>query len=526
MVELADQGSADNVVHRKRRRKNVESRDAWTQTERSDYMLIKQRQLAKQKQLLSIIQQKNDQDAAQQNVVASTLLAEADLIPNRLVEDYLQQQHGGLVQQLIGEYHNQAPLQQEKTREGARISKLAHFVENRGHLLTRDQVNRLSKSVVNSSSPSKKHRHLVESRQGTTFPGSQPDTGTREVADNTRVNTGHAARRKKYNQTTHGAQPSEPGPLFQEGTSPAQLSQQQLTNWQKISVNNHELTKLFYQLPAGTKNLVQHAILSQNKQLHTQQQLVKSQGGASKTFQARPKKLAAAESHLASAKGMSSSKAELINQSDYFPMLSHPQGRTAVPSKPMTASKHGRVMKNRTVQKQLTFDQSAALPGSSKSIPKKLMYHQNSLGAQETRLTHTTKKPPRSGFIPAKPELRTQYTNSKRTTVKPADEAADNLHVTKFNLIQSKAPKESQDSSNRESIKFSKQSSAAQIKVVTSKEDKGLPKQPSIQPQAKSAFAEQTNQTAMKERIQVPRMISFSNVFLDQALAASHNKNF
>jgi hypothetical protein len=41
-----------------------------------------------------------------------------------------------------------------------------------------------------------------------------------------------------------------------------QGSQQQLTPWQKISINNQELTKLFYQLPAGTKNLVQNAILS------------------------------------------------------------------------------------------------------------------------------------------------------------------------------------------------------------------------------------------------------------------------
>lgn len=62
--------------------------------------------------------------------------------------------------------------------------------------------------------------------------------------------------------------------LLQEGASVTgssvdKLSQKQLTNWQKISINNHELTKLFYQLPAGTKNLVQHAILSQNKQLHS-----------------------------------------------------------------------------------------------------------------------------------------------------------------------------------------------------------------------------------------------------------------
>jgi hypothetical protein len=34
----------ENVVHKKKLKKNVESRDACTQTERSDYMLIKQRQ--------------------------------------------------------------------------------------------------------------------------------------------------------------------------------------------------------------------------------------------------------------------------------------------------------------------------------------------------------------------------------------------------------------------------------------------------------------------------------------------------
>lgn len=31
-----------------------------------------------------------------------------------------------------------------------------------------------------------------------------------------------------------------------------------------MSTNNHELTKLFYQLPGGTKTLVQNAIQSQN----------------------------------------------------------------------------------------------------------------------------------------------------------------------------------------------------------------------------------------------------------------------
>ena len=31
----------EKVVHKKKLKKNVESKDAWTQTERSDYMLIK-----------------------------------------------------------------------------------------------------------------------------------------------------------------------------------------------------------------------------------------------------------------------------------------------------------------------------------------------------------------------------------------------------------------------------------------------------------------------------------------------------
>ena len=35
-VEVKDQESG-NVIHKKRRRKNVESKDAYTQTERSDY---------------------------------------------------------------------------------------------------------------------------------------------------------------------------------------------------------------------------------------------------------------------------------------------------------------------------------------------------------------------------------------------------------------------------------------------------------------------------------------------------------
>jgi hypothetical protein len=42
VCELRDPETG-NLVHKKRRRKNVESRDVYTQTDRSDYMLIKQR---------------------------------------------------------------------------------------------------------------------------------------------------------------------------------------------------------------------------------------------------------------------------------------------------------------------------------------------------------------------------------------------------------------------------------------------------------------------------------------------------
>ncbi len=42
----------DGNVHKKKIRRNVDSRDACTQTDRSDYMLIKQRQ--KQKEILEM----------------------------------------------------------------------------------------------------------------------------------------------------------------------------------------------------------------------------------------------------------------------------------------------------------------------------------------------------------------------------------------------------------------------------------------------------------------------------------------
>jgi hypothetical protein len=43
------------VVQKKKIKKNVESKDACTQTERSDYMLIKQRQ--KQKEIIQMAKQ-------------------------------------------------------------------------------------------------------------------------------------------------------------------------------------------------------------------------------------------------------------------------------------------------------------------------------------------------------------------------------------------------------------------------------------------------------------------------------------
>ena len=50
------------VIHKKRRKRNVESRDVSTQTDRSDYMLIKQRQIEKQRQLKAVLASKNGKD--------------------------------------------------------------------------------------------------------------------------------------------------------------------------------------------------------------------------------------------------------------------------------------------------------------------------------------------------------------------------------------------------------------------------------------------------------------------------------
>jgi hypothetical protein len=53
VCELRDPETG-NIIHKKRRRKNVESRDVYTQTDRSDYMLIKQRQEEKKKQAAAL----------------------------------------------------------------------------------------------------------------------------------------------------------------------------------------------------------------------------------------------------------------------------------------------------------------------------------------------------------------------------------------------------------------------------------------------------------------------------------------
>lgn len=50
-------------------------------------------------------------------------------------------------------------------------------------------------------------------------------------------------------------------------SSKARASEQEHneTQWQKVSQNDQELTKLFYQVPGGMKRLVQNAIQSSNK---------------------------------------------------------------------------------------------------------------------------------------------------------------------------------------------------------------------------------------------------------------------
>ena len=81
--EKADQPGGEivtdeNVVHKKKLKKNVESRDAVTQTERSDYYLIKQRQ--KQKEIM---------------MMAKSGLLPPGVNPQALMQSYIQNQNSG-----------------------------------------------------------------------------------------------------------------------------------------------------------------------------------------------------------------------------------------------------------------------------------------------------------------------------------------------------------------------------------------------------------------------------------------------
>lgn len=84
MAEKAD-ATADNVVtdenvvHKKKLKKNVESKDACTQTERSDYYLIKQRQ--KQKEIM---------------MMAKQGLLPPGVNPQALMQSYIQSQNAGV----------------------------------------------------------------------------------------------------------------------------------------------------------------------------------------------------------------------------------------------------------------------------------------------------------------------------------------------------------------------------------------------------------------------------------------------
>lgn len=98
----------DTTVHKKVRRKNVECKDAQTQTERSDYMLIKQRQQEKQKMLMKMIQEKNKE---MNNVITEDPNENSqekvhDEKTSKLLEEYLQQQKQGLVQNIVNHYQN------------------------------------------------------------------------------------------------------------------------------------------------------------------------------------------------------------------------------------------------------------------------------------------------------------------------------------------------------------------------------------------------------------------------------------
>lgn len=114
-------------VHKKMRRKNVESRDAQTQTERSDYMLIKQRQQEKQKLLMQMISQKNKESGSQgirEENQESHEEAASHGKSSRWVDEYLDQQKHGLVQNTASHTQN-APGSQGAKEKTADFSAYA-----------------------------------------------------------------------------------------------------------------------------------------------------------------------------------------------------------------------------------------------------------------------------------------------------------------------------------------------------------------------------------------------------------------
>jgi hypothetical protein len=63
---------ATKQPRKKKVKRNVESRDAWTQTERSDYMMIKQRQ--KHKEILELTRHKQLPNGLTPQQIATTML--------------------------------------------------------------------------------------------------------------------------------------------------------------------------------------------------------------------------------------------------------------------------------------------------------------------------------------------------------------------------------------------------------------------------------------------------------------------
>ena len=90
-----------------------------------------------------------------------------------------------------------------------------------------------------------------------------------QLVSNANMTPSQAGAHATNQHSPHAGKPSTEtsGISASGGTSgltqtPERVPQQ--SHWQKVTSNNHELTKLFYQLPGGTKTLVQNAIPSHN----------------------------------------------------------------------------------------------------------------------------------------------------------------------------------------------------------------------------------------------------------------------